>query len=87
MGPNYPKIKGIQRNSKDIRMASFGISTGPRGRPRPSWDAAQPMDSTDDDAWAWQCPWESWVARLDDPEHGISRHHGEGHCSLGMVYD
>lgn len=39
-----------------------------RCRPRPSWDAAQPMDSTDDDAWAWQCPWESWVARLDDPE-------------------
>lgn len=39
-----------------------------RCRPRPSWDAAEPMDSTEDDAWAWQCPWESWVVRLDDPE-------------------
>ncbi|CAJ1354516.1 unnamed protein product [Effrenium voratum] len=39
-----------------------------RCRARPSWDAAQPMDSEEEDAWAWQCPWESWLVRLDHPQ-------------------
>ena len=35
-------------------------------RPRPSWDAAEPIDALDDEEeWAWQCPWEAWVSRLD----------------------
>lgn len=40
-----------------------------RCRPRPSWDAAQPIDAEDDDdTAAWQCPWESWVVKLDHSE-------------------
>ncbi|CAE7222355.1 RLP19, partial [Symbiodinium sp. CCMP2592] len=36
-------------------------------RARPSWDKGAPIDSSEEDAWAWQCPWEAWVARLDHP--------------------
>ena len=52
------------RHWNHTSLESFSFLS--RCRPRPSWDAAEPIDALDDEEeWAWQCPWEAWVSRLD----------------------